>query len=89
MKALSRRSLIAGSAAVVTAIPALGLAKAAGVDPMERIRRATEELEDALRAAYGIEVTTLSFGPHTTSRDRRDVEGSMRSVFVAGHIDSE
>ena len=61
MKPLSRRSVTTGLAAAVTAIPAVGLCNRATVDPFERIRHLTKELEQAMIEAYGVEVTVLAY----------------------------
>ena len=73
MKPVTRRSVTTGLAAVVTAIPAVGLARE---DPLERIKKLTRELGEAMREAYGVEVETLTF----------DAEKGMRPlVMVVAH----
>ena len=54
MKPVTRRSVMAGSAAVVVALPALALV--ATEEPMERVKRLTEELIAAMTEAYGVPV---------------------------------
>jgi hypothetical protein len=63
MKPLSRRSVIAGSAAVVTAIPAVGLYAHRKSDASARVEHHTRELEKAMRDLYDLEVQVLRFGP--------------------------
>ncbi len=63
MKPLSRRSVIAGSAAVVTAIPAAGLAASLQGNARARVEHHTRELEKAMRDLYGLEVQVLRFEP--------------------------
>ena len=53
MKPVTRRSVMAGSAAVVAAVPALAVATKV---PMERVKRLTKELVTAMTEAYGAPV---------------------------------
>ena len=61
MSPLTRRSVTAGALAAVTAIPAIGLPVAAREKPLEKIKRLTVELGQAMREAYGVEVETLAY----------------------------
>ncbi len=56
MKPLSRRSVIAGSAAVVTAIPAVGLAVSVKSSARARVEYHVERLERAMREHYGTDL---------------------------------
>jgi len=76
MKPLTRRSVTTGLAAAVAAIPAVGLALASRCDPLERIKQLTQKLELAMREAYGVEVSVLTY-PKTD-------EGKPM-VFVVAH----
>ena len=59
---LTRRSVTTGLASAVVTIPALGLAVAARSDPVERIRKLTRALEEAMLEAYGGEVRDVQLG---------------------------
>ena len=80
MKPLSRRSVIAGSAAVVTALPAVGLCKGAAVaasdDTETRIKYHTRELERAMYERYGRAVEILRFEP---------LDGMVASILLAAN----
>ena len=65
MNTLSRRSVTAGLAAAVTAIPALAICSS---DTLEAVKRAQRDLEEALRRHYGAEVKTYAFDGTETSR---------------------
>lgn len=78
---LSRRSVTTGLAAAVVAIPAVGLAVAAIGDPVERVKRLTRELEEAMREAYGGEVLTCSWGPHSSA----DPDSDKPAFFIVAH----
>ncbi len=75
MKPLSRRSVTAGLAAAVTAIPAVGLSVAAKGAPRETIKHLTGELEKAMLECHpGSEIVTVA-----QEKDER----SNPFVFVA------
>jgi hypothetical protein len=56
MNPITRRSVMAGSAAVMAAVPALALPVAASETSMERVQRLANELEAAMVEAYGVPV---------------------------------
>ena len=60
MNPVTRRSVMADSAAVVAAIPALALCAS---DAAARVEHHTRELEQAMRDLYGREVEMLRFEP--------------------------
>jgi hypothetical protein len=70
---LTRRSVMAGSAAVVAAIPTLAICAS---DAAARVEHHTRELEQAMRDLYGREVQMLRFEP---------TEGMTACVMVAAN----
>jgi hypothetical protein len=77
MKPVTRRSVMAGSAAVVAAVPAAGLCIGLTNDAALRVEHHTRELERAMRELYGREVEMLRFEP---------TDGMAASVVVVANV---
>ena len=85
MKPVTRRSVMAGSAAAVAAVPVVAVATLAEHrDPLARVKELTRALEDAMLAAYGGRSKVLTFGPHSETEKNRS---GLKSVFVVVHDD--
>lgn len=83
MTTLTRRKALTaiGIVPVAMAVPVVRVA--AQEDPLERIRRLSAELVDAMRVVYGDNVRICSWGPHNP--DDLGQDGSTRAVFVSAH----
>jgi hypothetical protein len=93
MEPIARRKLMQGGAALAVAasavtLPAVAFSMARRSDPVERVKQAVKELEQAMRAAYGGRIRVVGWGPHFPA-DTDDPANGSRAVMICTHPNEE